>query len=156
MDKLYFKKAKKKDTAVLAEYRFKMFNDIFPEDNLGERKAEIVEKCARYYLDDIDNKNHYSIIAFIDNTAVGCGTILLEDRPPSPRHKKNLHAYILNIYVDAEHRGKGIAKKIMELLHEYARSKNVRRIGLHASRFGCGLYKKIGYRVNESYLELEL
>ena len=89
-------------------------------------------------------------------TAVGCGTILFEERPPSPRHKKNLHAYILNIYIDAEHRSKGIAKKIMELLHEYARSKNVRRIGLHASRFGCGLYKKMGYKTNESYLELEL
>lgn len=156
MDKLYFKKAEKKDAAILAEYRFKMFNDIFPEDNLGERKAEIVEKCARYYLDDIDNKNHYSIIAFIDKTAVGCGTILLEDKPPSPRHKTNLHAYILNIYIDAKHRGKGIAKKIMEHLHEYARSKNVRRIGLHASRFGHGLYKKMGYKTNESYLELEL
>ncbi len=156
MNKLHFKKAKKKDAAILAEYRFKMFNDIFPEDNMGERKAEIVEKCVHYYLDDIDNKNHYSIIAFIDKTAVGCGTILLEDRPPSPRHKRNLHAYILNIYVDAEHRGKGIAKKIMEHLHEYARSKDVRRIGLHASRFGHGLYKNMGYKVNESYLELEL
>ncbi len=156
MDKLYFKKAEKKDAVILAEYRFKMFNDIFPEDNLGERKAEIVEKCVRYYLDDIDNKNHYSIIAFIDKIAVGCGTILLEDRPPSPRHKKKLYGYILNIYVDAEHRGKGIAKKIMEHLHEYARSKDVRRIGLHASRFGHGLYKKMGYKVNESYLELEL
>src|SRR4030042_511767 len=103
MDKLSFKKAEKKDAVILAEYRFKMFNDIFPEDNLGERKTEIVEKCARYYLDDIDNKNHCSIIAFIDKTAVGCGTILLEDRPPSPRHNKKLSAYILNIYVDAGH-----------------------------------------------------
>ena len=156
MNELSFKKAEKKDAVILAEYRFKMFNDIFPEDNLGERKAEIVEKCERYYLGDIDNKNHYSIIAFIDKTAVGCGTILLEERPPSPRHKKNLHAYILNIYVDTGHRGKGIAKKIMEHLHEYARSKNVRRIGLHASHFGHGLYKKMGYKINESYLELEL
>src|SRR4030043_2153420 len=119
MDKVYFKKAEKKDAVILAEYRFKMFNDIFPEDNLGERKAEIVEKCTRYYLNDIDNKNHYSIIAFIEKTAVACGTILLEDRPPNPRHKTNLHAYILNIYVDAEHRGKGSAQKIMKKLNEY-------------------------------------
>ncbi|MDD5622370.1 MAG: GNAT family N-acetyltransferase [Actinomycetota bacterium] len=156
MDELYFKKAEKKDAAILAEYRFRMFDDIFQEDNLSERKAEIVGRCTRYYLDEIGNKNHYSIIAFIDKKAVGCGTILLEDRPPNPRHRINLHAYILNIYVDAEHRGKGIAKKIMEHLHEYARSKDVRRIGLHASRFGHGLYRKMGYKINESYLEIEL
>ncbi len=156
MNKLHFKKAEKKDAVILAEYRFKMFNDIFPEDNLGERKTEIVEKCTRYYLDDLDNKNHYSIVVFIDKTAVGCGTILLEVRPPGPRHEANLYAYILNIYIDTEHRGKGIARKIMEHLHEYARNKNVRRIGLYASRFGHGLYKKMGYKTNEYYLEIEL
>ncbi len=156
MNKLFFKKAEKKDAAILAEYRLKMFNEVFPDDNLVERKAEIVDECTRYYLDNINNKNHYSIIAFIDKTAVGCGTILLEERPPNPKHKTNLSAYILNIYVDGEHRGKGIAKKIMEHLDEYARTMGVRRIGLHASRFGQGLYKKMGYKINESYLEIEL
>jgi GNAT superfamily N-acetyltransferase len=156
MNELSFKKAEKKDAVILAEYRFKMFNEIFPEDGLAKREAEIIDECTRYYLDEINNKNHYSIIAFIGKTAVGCGTILLEERPPNPKHKTNLSAYILNIYVDAGHRGKGIAKKIMEHLHEYARSMGVRRIGLHASRFGHGLYKEMGYKINESYLEIEL
>src|SRR3989304_3668965 len=156
MNELYFKKAEKKDAAVLAEYRFKMFNERLPDDNLDERKAEIVDECTRYYLDDINDKNHYSIIAFVGRTAVGCGTILLEERPPSPKHRINLSAYILNIYVDTGYRGRGIARKIIDHLHEYARSRGVRKIGLNASRFGHGLYKKIGYKINESYLEIEL
>jgi len=156
MNELSFKKAEKKDAAILAEYRFKMFNEIFPDEGLAKRKAEIIDECNRYYLNDINNKSHYSIIALIGKTAVGCGTILLEERPPNPKHKTNLSAYILNIYVDAGHRGKGIAKKIMEHLHEYARSIGVRRIGLHASRFGYGLYKGLGYKINESYLEMDI
>ena len=156
MNELSFKKAEKEDAVILAEYRFKMFNEIFPDDSLVKRKAEIIDECTRYYLNDINNKSPYSIIALIGKTAAGCGTILLEERPPNPKHKTNLSAYILNIYVDADHRSKGIAKKIMEHLHEYALSMGVRRIGLHASRFGHGLYKKMGYKINESYLEIEI
>jgi ribosomal protein S18 acetylase RimI-like enzyme len=156
MNRISFKKAEKKDAVILAEYRFKMFNEIFPDDGLDKRKPEIIDECTRYYLDDINNKNHCSIIALIDKTAVGCGTVLLEERPPNPKHKINLSAYILNIYVDTGHRGRGIAKKIMDKLHRYAKNAGVRRIGLHASRFGQGLYKKMGYKINESYLEMEI
>ncbi len=156
MNELSFKEAERKDAVKLAEYRFKMFDEVFPDDNLEERKTEIIGEYTRYYLNDINNRNHYSVIAYISGTAVGCGTILLEDRPPSPKHKINLYAYILNIYVDPMYRGKGFARKIMEYLHEYARSMGVRKIGLNTSRFGRGLYEKMGYKINDSYLEVEL
>lgn len=156
MGELIFKKAGKKDAAVLAEFRYKMFGEIFPGDNLEKRKTEIIDECIRYYINNIDNKNHFSVIAYIESTPAGCGTILLHEIPPDPKRKINLSAYILNIYVDNKYRGMGIAKKIMEHLYEYARIKGVRRIGLHASRFGHNLYKKMGYKINESYLELEL
>ncbi len=157
MNEPLFKKAEKKDAAKLAGYRFKMFTEIYKDDNLAKRKAKFINECTRYYLNKIDKKNHYSIITFIGKAAVGCGTILLlEERPPNPKHKTNLSAYILNIYVDTGHCGKGIAKKIMEHLHEYARGMGVRRIGLHASQFGHGLYRKMGYNIKESYLEIEL
>ncbi len=156
MDELFFKKAGKEHAAILAGYRFMMFSEIYQDDDLVKRKAEIVDECTRYYLKNINSKNHYSIIALVDETIVGCGTILLEERPPNPRHKINLLAYILNIYVDAGYRGKGIARGIMEQLHKHARNAGVRRIGLHASQFGHGLYKKIGYQINESYLEMDI
>jgi ribosomal protein S18 acetylase RimI-like enzyme len=156
MNELFFKEAGKEHAVILAEYRFKMFNEIYPDDDLDKRKAEIIDECTRYYLKNINNKNHYSIIAFADEKIIGCGIIILEERPPNPRHKKNLSAYILNIYVDTDYRGKGIAKKIMEQLHKHAQGMGVRRIGLHASRFGYGLYKEIGYRTNESYLEMDI
>ncbi len=156
MSEPLFKKAQKEDAAILAEYRFKMFDEIYKDGNLAGRKTKFINECTRYYLDNINKKNHYSIIAFIGETAVGCGTILIEERPPNPKHKTNLSAYILNIYVDTGHRGRGIAKKIMEHLHQCARSMGVRRIGLHASQFGHGLYRKMGYKIKESYLEMEL
>jgi ribosomal protein S18 acetylase RimI-like enzyme len=156
MDELHFKKAEKKDAAVLAGYRFKMFDEIYKDNRLASEKERFINKCEHYYLDRINEKNHYSIIALAGKNAAGCGTIILEERPPSLMHKSNLSAYILNIYVDKYYRGRGIARKIMEHLHEYARSMEVRKIGLHASQFGRGLYKKMGYRAKESYLEMEL
>ena len=90
MNELSFKKAEKKDAAILAEYRFRMFNEIFPDDNLTKRKTEIVNECTRYYLNNINSKNHYSVIALVGKTIIGCGTMLLEEKPPNPRHKTNL------------------------------------------------------------------
>lgn len=156
MDELYFKKAGKKDAGVLAEYRFQMLDEIYKSNRSASRKEMFINECKRYYIDRINKNNHYSIIALAGKNAVGCGTIILEERPPSLVHKSNLSAYILNIYVDEYYRGKGIARKIMEHLHDYARSMGVRKIGLHASQFGHGLYKKMGYRAKKSYLELEL
>ena len=156
MDELFFKKAEKKDAAILAEYRFRMFDEIYQDDSLAERKAEFIDECTRYYLDDKNKKDHYSIIAFIGKVAVGCGTVMIEERPPKPGYKTNISAHILNIYVDTGYRGKGIGKKIIEKLHEYAKSAGVRKIGLHASQFGRGLYKKIGYKIKEPYLEMEI
>ena len=156
MNKLSFVKADSEHAAILAEYRFRMFNEIFPDDNLTKRKTEIVNECTRYYLNNINSKNHYSVIALVGKTIIGCGTMLLEEKPPNPRHKTNLSAYILNVYVDVEYRGKGVAKGIMEHLNKYAQSAGVRRIGLHASQFGYGLYKGLGYKINESYLEMDI
>lgn len=156
MNELHLKKAEKKDAAVLAEYRFKMFDEIYKDDRSASEKEMFINECKRYYLDRINEKNHYSIIALAGKNAVGCGTIILEERPPILLHKSNLSAYILNIYVDKYYRGRGIARKIMKRLHEYAQIMGVRKIGLNASQFGHGLYKKMGYRAKKSYLELEL
>jgi hypothetical protein len=50
MDELFFKKVGKEHAAILAGYRFMMFSEIYQDDDLVKRKAEIVDECTRYYL----------------------------------------------------------------------------------------------------------
>ena len=64
--------------------------------------------------------------------------------------------YILNIYVEREYRRKGISKSIMAELHDEARKRGTRKIGLHASRLGYPVYRSMGYTANKTYLEYEL
>jgi ribosomal protein S18 acetylase RimI-like enzyme len=150
------KPAGKEHAAILAECRFLMFAEMYPEDRLDKRKAEIVEKSTRYYLAIMKNKNHYSAIAYCGKRAIGCGTLLLQEKPPNPRYEKNVTGYILNVYVDVDFRRQGVATKIVEHLHKYLRKLGITRVCLHASRFGYGLYTKIGYKPSESYLEKDI
>ncbi|MBN1798585.1 MAG: hypothetical protein JW822_08400 [Spirochaetales bacterium] len=63
---MIIKQAKKEHAGTLAEFRYRMFDEMYPDDNLSERKAEIVEKSTQYFLSHIDDSDHYSIIAYAD------------------------------------------------------------------------------------------
>jgi len=150
------KRAQKEHAAALAEFRFRMFDEMYPDDKLCERKAEIVKKSTQYYLSRMDDKDHYSVIACSHKQIIGCGTLLLQEKPPNPRYEKNITGYILNIFVDTEQRGKGVATKIMEHFHNYMRRLGITRVSLHASKFGYGVYTRIGYNPSKSYLEKDI
>jgi ribosomal protein S18 acetylase RimI-like enzyme len=153
MKEITIQKAHKKHAVVLAQYRYRMFDEMYPEENLNSRKDEIIDQSKEYFLSHIDTADHYSVIACVLDKIVGCGTLLLQEKPPNPRYKKNITGYVLNIYVDTDYRRQGVAKKIMQHFHDYLQRLGISRVALHASRFGYGLYTKIGYKPSESYLE---
>jgi ribosomal protein S18 acetylase RimI-like enzyme len=156
MEEITIQRAHKKHASILAEYRYRMFDEMYPDENLNVKKDEIINKSKKYYLSHIDAADHYSVIACLPDKIVGCGTLLLQEKPPNPRYKKNLTGYILNIYVDTDYRRRGVAKKIMQHFHDYLQHLEVTRVALHASQFGYGLYTKIGYKPSASYLEKDI
>lgn len=52
--------------------------------------------------------------------------------------------YLADVYVEEEHRGKGISKKMMELLFEQDWVKGLRGVKLQ-TKDGHGLYRKYGF-----------
>ncbi len=58
--------------------------------------------------------------------------------------------YVLNVFVEPEYRGRGLARALMELCVTEARSRGIRVVALHASDAGRPLYEKLGfYAANE-------
>lgn len=156
MESIKIRKATKADVPTLAEYRFRMFRDMKPERDYSKIKERFIKKSKQYYLKHIGSKDQYDCVVLIGEKIVGCGSILFWDRPPHIEYLENSLSYILNIYVESEYRRKGISRKIMAKLHEEAKKHGMRKIGLHASRFGYPIYKSMGYKLNKMYLELEL
>ncbi|MCW4631315.1 MULTISPECIES: GNAT family N-acetyltransferase [Marinomonas] len=53
-------------------------------------------------------------------------------------------AYLADVFIDEEHRGKGLSKWLMQEIHDYPSLQGLRRI-LLATRDAHGLYGQFGY-----------
>jgi GNAT superfamily N-acetyltransferase len=75
----------------------------------------------------------------------GLGMMVI-DWPPHPSHPTDdRRAYILNVFVEPEHRRKGLAKQLMALAEEKARQLGLRYAILHSTRQGRPLYEALGW-----------
>ena len=52
---------------------------------------------------------------------------------------------VLNVYVDRDYRRRGLARRLMETIIEWARETRVVRLVLHASAEGRPLYESLGF-----------
>lgn len=76
----------------------------------------------------------------------GLGMMVI-DWPPHPAHPDEGHrGYILNVYVDPEHRGRGLATQLMDRAKEEARERGIHYMILHATDQGRPLYEKLGWQ----------
>lgn len=148
--------AAKADIPLMAESRLAMFADMFPEEDLSGIRQEFLDAANRYYTEKLGSPDELSLVAKLGSEAIGCGTIMFQKRPPSIKNIRNLYGYILNIYVRPEFRRRGAATRIMQALMSEAKNRGVKRIGLHASRAGADVYRKLGFSPKESYMEAEV
>lgn len=68
------------------------------------------------------------------------------DWPPHPLHPTQARrGYILNVYVEPEHRGRGVAGELMRLATEEGRRRGLELMVLHATAMGRPMYEKLGW-----------
>jgi ribosomal protein S18 acetylase RimI-like enzyme len=76
------------------------------------------------------------------------GLYLLE-WPPHPLDPTNDHrGYILNMYIEPEHRRQGLAKGLVQLCLNETRRRGLRMVALHASDAGRPLYESMGFSLS--------
>lgn len=107
----------------------------------------------RYYRQHIADGTHIAIIAEIDDEGVGCGALCLSEEIPSPDNPSGQCAYLMNIYVRKEHRGKGIGHSIVRWLVEKARELGCDKIYLETTDEAKSLYNSIGFRDLTGYMK---
>ena len=70
--------------------------------------------------------------------------------PPGPTYRGRQLAYVYNVYTEPEHRGRGLARRVMDAIHAFCRDRGIESVGLNASSFGQPLYESMGYHVTPS------
>jgi GNAT superfamily N-acetyltransferase len=130
------------DVDVLVRHRIAMFTDMgVPLD------AASLEASFRAWLAETMPAGTYR--AWLAEDATGTvaagGGITVLPWPPGPQYMGNRLAFVYNVYTEAAHRRRGLARLIMDVIHAWCRDNGVASIALNASRDGLPLYQSMGY-----------
>jgi GNAT superfamily N-acetyltransferase len=79
-------------------------------------------------------------------TVVAGGGITILPWPPGPRDVTGRLAFVYNVYTEREHRRRGLARLIMDAIHDWCREAGIASVALNASADGQPLYEAMGYQ----------
>ena len=111
----------------------------------------LIEQSRNYFL----NGNQTTVIAVDKNKIVGCATISYISIMPTYSHPTGNRAHLMNVYTNKNYRRQGIAKQMVSMLIEEAKSKGATEISLDATEDGRPLYKSLGFTENKEAMVLE-
>jgi len=139
------------DIPLLARHRAAMFRDI---GKLAPALEEPLERATAAYLREAMPRGEYlGWVAddgeprprIIGGAGVQLRGILPRPRPGTGELELGPEAIILNVYVEAEWRRRGVAEALMRALLDALDARNIRRVVLHASPDGRRLYERLGF-----------
>ena len=132
------------DLDLVCLHRERMFKEAgWPEEVLSDMAGPFRQWLAPRLKDG----DYIGWVAEINGTAVaGLGMRFIE-WPPHPSHPaQDRRGYILNLFVEPEHRRAGLASRLMGMAIGEARRRGIVFIVLHATELGRPLYEKLGWK----------
>ena len=142
------------DIPHIVEHRCEMFREMaIPAE--FEDMAIAVDLWLRHA---IPSKTYLGWIAETSSGAVaGGGGLIVIPWPPGPMTIDPRCGFVFNVYTAPAHRKQGLARRLMDAMHDYCRAEGIERVVLNASTFGKPLYDAMGYVVaDEPMMRLRL
>lgn len=115
--------------------------------------SNIDEELNTFFENQLKSHQYVQWLVEEDNKVIATGAIQFISFPPSYFNPTGIRGYILNMYTHPDYRGKGIAKQLVNETLKEAQSREVQHIFLISSEMGKPLYKKIGFKENDIYME---
>ena len=92
-------------------------------------------------------------LAWRDGAAVGSVALHVFARFPSPTNPCASEGYVSHVWVAATCRRQGVGTALLRALLADADARGLRRIRLHATADGRGLYETLGFRLRSNDME---
>ena len=154
MENYVFRKATENDIHFISKIRLEVLKSANNLDT-NVNMDKIFEKTFEYYKNSI-SKDNITFLVFDNTEFIGCGSICFITLMPTYNNQIGKKAYIMNMYTKEKYRRKGIAKKILELLIEEAKSRKIKQIQLEATEIGKKLYLNYGFIELKNEMELKI
>jgi GNAT superfamily N-acetyltransferase len=135
------------DVDALVGHRIRMFTDMALSLDI-----DALDHAFRSWLAEMMPAGTYR--AWVaDHAAAGStrqivagGGLTILPWPPGPRSMGTRLAFVYNVYTEREHRRRGLARAIMDAIHEWCRDAGIMSVALNASADGRPLYEAMGYQ----------
>ena len=142
------------DIPQIVEHRAAMFHEMgIPA--VFDEMAIATESWLRHA---IPAHTYRAWMAEASNGAIAAGGgLIVIPWPPGPITLDPRCGFVFNVYTEPDHRKRGLARRLVEAMHEWCRSEGIERVVLNASVFGQPLYDSMGYvTTNEPMMRIRL
>jgi GNAT superfamily N-acetyltransferase len=144
-----------RDLPTLVRHRRRMWEEIRPFPAAELDRHDVVYR--RWVREEMAAGRFRAVM--VETRAgrpVGSGALWLMPYQPRPGPLgKGKIPYILSMYTEPGHRGRGVASRIVGEMVDWSRTHRYARVVLHASRFGRPVYERLGFEAG-SEMRLEL
>ena len=132
------------DANLITEQRIRMFMETRPVS--AEVEASLHDVLPDQLRNMLESGQYAGwLLQDADGAIVGGAGVVLRRLLPRVETQVPCEALVVNVYVAPEHRGHGLARRLMETLLEWVREQGIERIALHASSMGRPLYESLGF-----------
>lgn len=101
-----------------------------------------------YFASELEAGRLLAWTAEVDGGLVGLALLMVHTHPPRMRGRTactERRGYVTTVFVDRDHRRRGVARAMMESLLAHARTDGLRRVLLRTSDDGRALYESLGF-----------
>lgn len=149
------RRATLEDTDALVRHRIRMFQDMGVMTTPDSNEARLAAAFRTWLADLMPAGTYVAWVVDVTHAdgrteIVSGGGATLIPWPPGPRYPGTRLAFVYNVYTEPAHRGRGLARRVMDAIHAFCRSEGIGSLALNASTFGQPLYESMGYRVTQS------
>ncbi len=121
---------------------------MFAEDGRPEEELALMSVAFRAWIKPrLEDGRYFGFLVEEAGEVIAGIGLMIIDWPPHFLHPESAErGYICNVFVEPEHRGKGLARMLMLRAEEEFGQRGVSYLVLHASKLGRPLYEKLGWK----------
>lgn len=146
------RKAREDELQTILEHRVGMTTSM----GWSKTQVQITRDSTEQKLEFGWPENFHCYFAEIDETVIGGCSIVVFDILPSYVNTSGRVAYVQNMFVEPEHRGKGIGGDLLLHLEKECQNLGVSMIWLHATDLGRPVYEKAGYEIWQPFFRKKI
>lgn len=136
------------DAGLIATQREAMFVEMGSDP---ARLAAVRDTGAAWHRAALENGRYLGLLLEHGGQVVAGTGILWTDFPPNADTASTARAYLLNVYVSPEHRGRRLARALVQAALAECRARDVDIVTLTASEAGRPTYEALGFRPQAEY-----